>query len=204
MADRRVRRTRAALRDAMGALMVEKGYESVTVQDLIERADIGRSTFYSHYADKSELLDEMLADLRTELERDPGTGSVDRRRPLRFSLPMLRHVQEEQGTVRAVLGRRDGRRVAGEIEAMLLRMVGADLRTLAEAGDPLRVPLDLVASSVVSAFVATLTWWVADDFRRTPEEMDLMFQTLVAPGVRAAIPPPAGAGDHGGQRRSRA
>jgi AcrR family transcriptional regulator len=54
--DRRVRRTRQALQDALFTLMTEKGYDAVTVQDTIDRADVGRSTFHSHYADKDELL----------------------------------------------------------------------------------------------------------------------------------------------------
>ncbi len=175
----------------MGALMVEKGYDALTVQDLIDRADIGRSTFYSHYTDKADLLGDMLAELRTELERDPAGGPVDRRRPLRFSLSMFRHVRDERELLRAVLGRRDTQRVTHEIEAILTSLVAADLQVLARASDPPRVPLDLVAQSVVATFMAALTWWITDGFRRTPEEMDALFQILAAPGVRASIPPRA-------------
>ena len=55
--DRRVRRTRRALHDALLTLMTEKSYDAVTVQDIIDRADVGRSTFYSHFTDKRYLLD---------------------------------------------------------------------------------------------------------------------------------------------------
>ena len=76
MEDRRVRRTRAALREALLALMTEKGYEAVTVQDLIDRADIGRSTFYSHFTDKTDLLHDMLTEMRTLAEPTVATSSV--------------------------------------------------------------------------------------------------------------------------------
>src|SRR5215470_12746901 len=54
--DARVRRTRDALGDALVALMQEKPFETITVQDVLDRAKVGRSTFYSHYSDKDDLL----------------------------------------------------------------------------------------------------------------------------------------------------
>lgn len=54
--DRRVRRTRRALQDSLTSLILEKGYDAVTVEDITDRADLGRTTFYLHYKDKEELL----------------------------------------------------------------------------------------------------------------------------------------------------
>jgi len=54
--DRRVQRTRQLLNEALMSLIVEKGYEAITVQDIIDRANLGRSTFYAHYQDKEDLL----------------------------------------------------------------------------------------------------------------------------------------------------
>src|ERR1041384_6276150 len=54
--DARVRRTRDALGDALVALMQEKPFDTITVQDVLDRAKVGRSTFYSHYSDKDDLL----------------------------------------------------------------------------------------------------------------------------------------------------
>jgi AcrR family transcriptional regulator len=189
MQDRRVRRTRRALNDALLSLMTDKGYEAVTVQDLIDRADIGRSTFYAHYTDKADLLREMLSGLRSLIEPEPTTGPADRRRPLRFGLQMFQHVQDQQALLRALLGRPGTGRVVAEIEDMLTDVVRAELQALAEAsGDP-RVPLDLIAPTVVAGYLAILAWWVGDDFQHTPEQMNAHFQTLLAPGIRAAIPP---------------
>ena len=61
--DRRVGKTRKALKEALTDLILEKGYEAVTVQDVIDRADVGRSTFYAHFVDKDDLLMAILADL---------------------------------------------------------------------------------------------------------------------------------------------
>src|SRR5215470_20414517 len=54
--DARVRRTRDALGDALVELMQEKPFDTITVQDVLDRAQVGRSTFYSHYSDKDDLL----------------------------------------------------------------------------------------------------------------------------------------------------
>ncbi len=180
--DRRVRRTRAALRDALLDLMAERGYDAVTVQDIIDRADVGRSTFYNHYTDKDQLLRDGFADLRSIVSPPPGSGT---RRPLGFSLPLLRHVHDQRRLVRALFGHRGGTPVVRRIESMLVGIVREDLAEHT-AGQPTRVPLDALARCVVGAHLALMEWWLTDKPRLTPDEVDRMFQTLVGPGVRAA------------------
>lgn len=55
MSDRRVQRTRKVLQEAMVQLIREKGYDAITVQDILDRADVGRATFYAHYQSKEDL-----------------------------------------------------------------------------------------------------------------------------------------------------
>src|SRR5690349_10072505 len=66
--DRRIQRTRQLLLDALSTLILEKGYEAITVQDLIDRANLGRSTFYSHFQDKEDLLLKGVESLWNGLE----------------------------------------------------------------------------------------------------------------------------------------
>ena len=79
--DRRVRRTRKLLHDAFIALAIEKGYEKTTIQDILDRADVGRSTFYAHYRDKAALLtasfDGMHEQLQRQLAEVPATSAID-------------------------------------------------------------------------------------------------------------------------------
>lgn len=190
MEDRRIRRTRMLLQEALLSLMTEKGYEAITVQDLIDRADIGRSTFYAHYTDKSDLLHDTLSQLRFILAPSHEPDSApDRRRPLRFSLEMFRHLQDQHSLLRALLGRPGGVSVVAEIELLLSDVVKAELDALMLPEAVLRVPIDLIARSVVAVFLAMLTWWVNNDFQQTPEQMDALFQTMAFPGVRTAIAP---------------
>ena len=66
--DRRVRRTKQRLNDALQSLIIEKGLRQVTVQDLIDRADVGRSTFYAHYETKDDLVVSWIDQLAAEMD----------------------------------------------------------------------------------------------------------------------------------------
>jgi len=177
--DRRVRRTRTALREALLDLMAEHGYDAVTVQDIIDRADVGRSTFYNHYADKDALLRDGFTGLREIVA--PAAGTRGR---LRFSLPLLRHVHEQRRLVRALFGHHGATPVVRQIESLLVDVVREEL-----AGDPTRVPPDALARYVVGAHLALMRWWLTEQPRLPPEEVDRIFHTLVGPGVRAATRP---------------
>src|SRR5881296_1080141 len=98
--DRRVQRTRKLLQDALVSQMIEKGYEATTVQDIIDRANVGRATFYAHFADKETLLASRIEDLRAFL--------IERQRQasgLGFSLAMLEHARDHLPLYAAIVGR---------------------------------------------------------------------------------------------------
>ncbi|MGW7410139.1 TetR/AcrR family transcriptional regulator [Streptomyces sp. NPDC054833] len=181
--DRRVRRTRRALLDALSALMAQKGYDAVTVADIIDRADVGRSTFYSHYTDKADLLEDGLADLRSLLR--PPVGSARPRHPLDFSLPMFRHAHQQRRLARALAHRSSAGPLLSRIEELLVETVGEPLA--AHASGP--VPVEAAARFVTGAFLGLLAWWLDQDEPCSAEEIDQVFRALVAPGLRAATGP---------------
>lgn len=76
--DRRVRRTRAALQRALHDLVLEKRYESITITDILDRADVGRSTFYTHFTDKDDLLLSALDHITAEIDAAThADGTID-------------------------------------------------------------------------------------------------------------------------------
>src|SRR5262249_48157020 len=89
--DRRIQRTRRTLHEALLALIRERGWDAVTVQDVCARADVGRSTFYVHFADKEELLLSGFAELRQSLRSHLADG---RRKRLGFTFALLEHAEE--------------------------------------------------------------------------------------------------------------
>jgi AcrR family transcriptional regulator len=180
--DRRVRRTRKALHDALLALMIEKGYDAVTVQDIIDRADVGRSTFYSHFTDKRDLLHSGLDDLRAMLGAPPAAGS-DPAPVFRFSRAMLEHAHEQQRLARALIARADGGPVLAQLRLVIGEAVRAEL-TGRRGANP---PDDLLVGYVVGAFLALMTGWLDTAPDMTPEQVDELFHTLVTPGLHAAL-----------------
>jgi AcrR family transcriptional regulator len=169
--------------------MTTKGYEATTVQDVIDRADVGRSTFYAHYSDKSDLLHDALSQLRTLLATPTPPGPANRRRPLRFSLELFRHVHDQRDLLRAMLFGPGAGPVLTGIEEIVAGLARTELETLLSPDVPPRVPVALITRTVVAAVTATLRWWVDDDMTASPEQVDAWLQTLVAPGLRAALPP---------------
>src|SRR5215813_6015421 len=129
--DRRVARSRRAMKEALTDLILERGYESVTVQDVIDRADVGRSTFYAHFLDKDDLLMAILADLELpapDASRwradDPAFG---------WTLELFRHFGSGRRLFRAVASGDTGALARRETTLRLERLARAELSRL-EAG----------------------------------------------------------------------
>ncbi|NRQ40768.1 TetR/AcrR family transcriptional regulator [Nonomuraea sp. NN258] len=180
--DRRVRRTRRAVQEALVSLILEKGYDAVTASDVIERADVGRSTFYAHFTDKQDVLFSQLDELAF-LHTPPPSGPVGEL--FTFSRPMIEHVAQRRELIKALLGRRGGGVVVERGERLLAAIVADELRA---AG--LRTPglLEPLVICVVGAYLALLRAWVDGDLQATPAELDAAFRAAVEPGVRAALP----------------
>jgi AcrR family transcriptional regulator len=180
--DRRIQRTRIALRDALIGLMLEKDYEEITVGDIIERANIGRSTFYVYFTDKPDLLRSNLQYLRGILE-PPRDGPETSRRPIfSFTTELFAHCHSHRAIY---AGRRSATlllRLFAEIVADLVRadLVGARPRR------ELRIPLEAVVQFVSGACISVLTWSI-DQPASTRETMETMFRELVLPGVLATL-----------------
>lgn len=162
------------------ALILEKGYNAVTVTDIIDRADVGRSTFYAHFTDKQDVLFSNIEELGfLHPARSTGDGEL-----FAFSLPMLEHVQEQRPLVRALLGRRSGGLAEAHGERLLSTIVRDELT--ARAGGP-SATLDLLVICVVGAFLGLLRAWVDGEISATPAELDAAFRSATAPGVQAAL-----------------
>lgn len=190
--DRRIARTRKALRDALIALILEKGYEAITVQDLIDRANVGRSTFYAHFLDKHQLLLSSLAELRALLTNHQQAAVQIRggvaQGTFGFCFAMLEHAESHAPLYRAMVGKQSGVIVQREIQQILADVVRAELQTIMPQRGT-RVPQEVIVHYVVSAFLGLLIWWLDGGLPCTAAEVDRMFHTLTIPGVMAALDP---------------
>jgi AcrR family transcriptional regulator len=184
--DRRTRRTRQLLRDALIALMLEKRYDKITVQDIIDRADVGRSTFYAHYRDKEDLHQSSFAEMLEALThhlRESDTGS----HRLVPSLELFRHVQQQHHLYKALVPGRGVELLFKTGHDYISRIIERRLAAhLPEQQTP-TVPLPVVANYVAGALVTLLKWWLDHQMSYSPERMDEIFQQLVMPGVWATL-----------------
>lgn len=178
--DRRVRRTHKALHGALVELIVERGWDGFSVQDLCERADVGRSTFYLHFADKDEVLDGAFAHVGEELRAHLASSGASR--PLAFSRGLLEHAHGHLRVYRAWVGRRAGHVVQAKLRALVLELVREDVATRLPAGSR----RDAVAAFLAGAFFELLIWSLEARPATTPEETDALFHELAAPALARA------------------
>ncbi|MEI6777081.1 MAG: TetR/AcrR family transcriptional regulator [Chloroflexales bacterium] len=189
--DRRIQRTRSALRSALISLIMERGYEAITIQEIIDRANVGRSTFYAHYLDKHQLLLANLAELRAMLTESQ-RATVQTRGGLAqgrfaFSLGMLDHAGSHVPLYRAMVGKQSGVILQREIEHILADLVRAELADSTKPDSRAAIPQEVLVQYVVSAFLGLLVWWIEAGMPCAAAEVDRMFQALTTPGVQAAL-----------------
>lgn len=164
--DRRVARTRATLHHALLRLIVECGYDAISVQDICAAADIGRSTFYAHYTGKDDLkrsgLDHLKAALKghgeglalTRTLFDHGRGFADHYQALKTGL---------------------GATVSLEaLQTVLLELVAEALPS-----DGPRFERELRVRFVAGALISVLTWWLDTGAIESPEVVDALFHKLI-------------------------
>ena len=147
------------------------------------RANIGRSTFYTHYFDKEDVLAN-IAERQLELlsqqlsQREAGPGMIP-------SLELFRHVQQNHQYFRAMLRGRAREALWDAAQTALSRTIVQALATsVAETQAP-PVPLTVVSQYLAGAFLNLLKWWLEAETPYSPEQMDNMFQQLALPGVWA-------------------
>jgi AcrR family transcriptional regulator len=180
MVDRRVARTRAMLQHAHLSLMVERGYDAVTVEEICARANVGRSTFYAHFTGKEDLHRRGLEALRDELTAHGAMPTrQDHGQTLAFSLPMFEHARGHLDLYRALMGSRGGTIAMESVREMLLEVVRGELK--AHVRD--RAGREFAVRHVVGAFLAVLTWWLDGGAEFSPQEMDARFQRLALRGL---------------------
>ena len=151
--DRRITKTRKAIYTAFLQLLNQKNFESITVQEIIDLADVGRSTFYSHYESKELLLDELCRYLFHHLfEREENITTED------YLAHIFSHFKKNQDHVTSLLFSKNDyflRQLQKELEHHVYPMVAEDL----QVSYP-KIPASYLKHLVVSHFIETLSWWL--------------------------------------------
>jgi len=201
--DRRIVRTRQALRQALMDLVREKGYENVSVEEITQRADLGRATFYLHYHDKEELLLDEFSEMARErvqaLSAIPFSqwlpaledGSlVSENKAAPPFLLIFQHVTENAQLYQILLKNQSSNRIAERIRAIVTQSINDFVQAKVDSDDPIplfaEIPVDLLAAFFYGALVSSIAWWLENP-AYSAEEMSRMFQRMFLPGAQRVI-----------------
>jgi AcrR family transcriptional regulator len=179
--DRRVQRTRKLLRESLMALILEEGYDAISIQDITDKANLGRATFYLHFKDKDELLldvmDQFLADF---LEQVPQFSQSQWQMEDTKAITKLFDFAADHYDLYRILNIGSGgitasrqlhQSIARNIKDCIQKEVDED------GADPV-IPADFIANHFAGSLLATIYWWLDSDLPYTVEEMATMFQKV--------------------------
>jgi AcrR family transcriptional regulator len=182
--DRRIQKTQALLHEALGSLIREKPYDEIVVKEILDRANVGRSTFYMHYRDKDELLASGIHEMRRAVHAaEVALSEKKDERIIRFSRAVFEHIHWHRHVGTAGMGTRGRAIIHEHLRKVLAEQIANDLskvfhsrrRTLGQ------VPLDLLVQYVASTFVLVLNWWVDSNSQLRPKEVNDVFRALTLP-----------------------
>ncbi len=179
--DRRVLRSRDALGDALVSLMHEKHFENITVQEVLDRAGVGRSTFYAHYRDKNDLFVSDVEDffeMCASLLKRNG-ASAQRLAPVR---EFFAHVREARNFYTALV-------TSGKVNDVLALGRGFFARSIEEHLRGAGVQMDgtrraAQAHALAGSLFSLLEWWIDKGMKPEPAEMDEVFHRLAWNGLK--------------------
>jgi AcrR family transcriptional regulator len=182
--DRRVRRTRDTLGDALVELMHEKAFAAITVQQVIDRADIGRSTFYTHYRDKNDLflsdVEDFWEGMATLLSRRRDASK--RVVPVR---ELFAHVAEAREFYATLLASGKIHDVLELGQGHFARAIAQRLAELSPAQAIGSVPCTGMAHALAGAMLSLLSWWIDHGMSESPSQMDDFYHQMVWSGMGA-------------------
>lgn len=182
--DRRMRKTRKAIFDAFIELMYEKDFASITVGEIIEKADVGRTTFYAHFETKDFLLKELCEELFCHVfdavsdEKPEHKHIFECESSESVFLHLLRHLQNNDNNILKLL--------YGTNNDLILRYFKADLQQLVESQldsfEPKRnekIPDSFRINHIASVFIEAVRWWVDNGMKEAPETIAEYFYSSV-------------------------
>jgi AcrR family transcriptional regulator len=179
---RRRAQTRSRLAHSALQLVLERGYESITIQDITERADLGRGTFYIHFKDKEEAVWASFEELFRQLEQT-SHRQLDRRTPqveYYGLLNIFRHAAAHRDLYRVMFGGQGSARLAGRAQDYLAGIFLTDIRDNPQPSEvDFHLPEEFEAQYLVGVLSRLLSWWLETPQAYSPEQMAGMTYTVI-------------------------
>lgn len=184
--DRRQQKTREAIFRAFSKLLSSKSYTKITVQEIIDEANIGRSTFYSHFETKDDLLREMCIDLFNHIFSDSldteGTHdfSIAAGNPNSMITHILYHLRDNKKNIMGILTSESGDLFLHFFKQYLNKLITRHLLKDVERKNS-DVPDDFLLNHISGSFVEMVQWWIKNNMKQSPEELAEYFLSVILP-----------------------
>ncbi len=187
--DRRIERTKKLLGAALIELILEGDYDSITIQNITDRANLSRATFYLHYKDKEELLFGNLESVFDDIAPEMGAWSPEEDYYWNGAPPSLlvfQHVADNADLYRVMLKTNAAGTINDNIRRYLAVRILYSLEQTPHAA-PTPVSLEILSQYVASALKGLLIWWLEHDMPYSPDEMARQYHALMLPTLRAML-----------------
>jgi len=189
--DRRVERTRKALREALLSLIEEKGYDTVTVEEVTQRANVGRATFYLHYRDKEDVLLEQLHELARDrvqlLSEVPLVDwDITCNPPYPPLIKVFQHAAENADLYRVILWGEGAASITKRLRSIIISALNLLIQDNEEPGSvslSAQIPVDFLATYIAGALIGSIAWWLEQPDPPDPHAMTQLFQRMFIPGA---------------------
>lgn len=185
--DRRIARTRRQFSEALLELLKEKGSDKISIQEIADRADLSRATFYLHYKTKDELLIETLERLFEPITR---ISPLSRDSMLQDgeipALIVFRHVEEHRELYKVMLNAGSAWRIAQTIRKYSAKAIRGMLDATLEGQEP-PFPVEVLAQHMAASLHWLTVWWLENETPYTADEMAAMYHTMNAAAMIAAL-----------------
>ena len=186
--DRRVGKTRNAVYEAFAKLLREKRYAHITVQEIIDRADVGRTTFYAHFPTKDDLLsgyvEGIFESFKIPLAEHVGQEGEEALLPV---AKLFAHIRDNERMIRGILLSESGELLLEKLGKYWGAQLEPHLSARAANGRAPEVPLDILSNHLVNTLMAMARFWLQSKAAYTPEQMEAYFYRLTMPAIRSAL-----------------
>ena len=186
--DPRVIRSRQMLRSALVSLIPEMGYTGITIQDIADRATLNRTTFYLHYRDKNELLQDTFNSLIADfIPIPPSSGLFSREINLESITLILRQISRHADFFRVLLAEESPPAFLNTVRDYIMRVGLQWLTMMQPKGENSRVSTEVASNFVGSAFLGVIGWWLENDMPDPPETLAEQLLTLTSLGLDRSL-----------------
>ena len=179
--DRRVQRTRKLLRESIMALILEEGYDAISIQDITDHANLGRATFYLHFKDKDELLLDVMNQFMADfLEQVPQFSTSQwRLEDTKTIARLFDFAAEHYDLYRIMIIGSGGITASRQLHQTIAENIKTSIQNeIDELILEPAVPVDFIANYYAGSLLTTIYWWLDSDLPYSVEEMAVMFQKI--------------------------